>query len=136
MVVSIYELATYGVYRYNRFFGRIGKIVKIEKYVPFRTSGNRNLYLGCNRRHTASSRIPAKPRKGEIRRVQNCFKYQKVLLGGNATIPVHSLLNGPWPPPRGNEAFGLLVKRKSNDIPKRGESGLRLPDRGLRPSGK
>jgi hypothetical protein len=53
------------VYHYNRFFVRIGKIVKIEKYVPFRTSGNRNLYLGCNRRHAKSGRNRNEPFSNE-----------------------------------------------------------------------
>ena len=79
------------VYPYNRFTGRIGKIVKIEKYLPFRTSGNRNLYLGCNRRNTASGR---KRDEFLLREKFKAYKtarsIKKVLLGGNAANPVHS----------------------------------------------
>jgi len=43
-------------------------------------------------------------------------KHQKVLLGGNATNPVHSWENGSWLPPRGNSAFGLRDIRKSKRL--------------------
>jgi hypothetical protein len=104
-------------------FGRNRKIVKIEKYVPFRTSGNRNLYLGCNRR-TALSGPKMRQRRGEtILPHSRLLEVETVSFEERATIPAHSLtewiaVSSSRPP-----AFGLRDKSENHSIC----PGLKIP---------
>lgn len=127
LILILYRIRRYGVYCFNRLDRKNGKIGKIEKYLPFRTSGNRNLYLGCNRRHAACG-----PHRGEIhagisiRRVQYRQSIKRCCWGATPRIP-SIRENGPWLPPRGNSACGLPdISENQNDLPACHVSGFQV----------
>jgi hypothetical protein len=84
--------------RENRQNRKICSFPNIRQPKPiFRMQSTRHLVRSATRRIGSAKQFVA----------VNRVRCEKVLLGGNATIPVHSSANGSWLPPRRNRSVPL-----------------------------